>query len=97
MKSAKKKTLEKAACENRVCIHKRSMLFFVDRDAISHHRPFRQAKTVPGTQKLHTIQGVEKGLIKTRRLSCFFNSCMGIENGECVNTNFVSDWTNVRM
>ncbi|MEW8341728.1 MAG: hypothetical protein AB2708_17930, partial [Candidatus Thiodiazotropha taylori] len=87
------KALEKPAeSEQGTCIHKRRTVIFVSADEIQHERPERDCKTVPGTRKLHSVLGVERCVIKTRRLSCFCAACLQSNYDQCLNTHYVDNW-----
>lgn len=92
------KGLEKPALsENGECLHTRRTVLFVSGDNIIHERPDRNCKTVPGTRKLHSVLGVERGIIKTRRLSCFCSSCLQRNFDECLNKQYVDEWKLVKL
>ena len=90
------KALEKPAeSEQGTCLHKRRTLIFVSADEIQHERPERDCKTVPGTRKLHSVLGVKRCVIKTRRLSCFCAACLQSNYDQCLNTQYVDKWRQV--
>lgn len=92
------KALEKQAeNEQGICIHKRRTLLFVSSDEIRHERRERDCMTVPGTRKLHSVLGVERGIIKTRRLSCFCAECLQRHYDQCLNTQYVDAWKLVKL
>lgn len=68
------KLLEKESIANNGnCCHKRRKIIYVPKERIIRPRPHRMVKTVAGTQKMHSVRGVERGVIKARRLSCFYD------------------------
>lgn len=79
------------------CLHKRRHIFFVPLEDIKRPRPERDVKTVPGTQKIHSLVGVEREIIKTRRLSCFCPGCIQSRPEECEQKAYVGQWKPVRL
>ena len=79
------------------CIHTRRTILWIDRDNIVHQRSDRDSKTVHGTRKLHSILGVRRGEIKTRRLSCFCVECTHNNPDGCLNADYVDTWKAVQM
>ena len=91
-------TLEKKGqSDDGACFHKRRTFLFVDRDTISHDRPDRDARTVPGTRALHSVIGVKRGAIRTRRLSCFCTECISKRYDLCLRPQYVENWKDVKM
>ena len=78
------------------CIHTRRTILWIDRDNIVHQRSDRDSKTVHGTRKLHSILGVRRGEIKTRRLSCFCVECTHNNPDGCLNADYVDTWKAVQ-
>ena len=79
------------------CIHTRRTILWIDRDNIVHQRSDRDSKTVHGTRKLHSILGVRRGEIKTRRLSCFCVECTHNNPDGCLNADYVDTCKAVPM
>ena len=51
------------------------------------------AITIPGTRQIHCIQtGSRKGEVMYRNLSCFCDSCIGLNGQKCVNSEYVDEW-----
>ena len=73
------------------CCHKRRTILYVPATAINRNRPSRNAKTVPGTQKLHCIIGLSPGRLNIRRLSCFCSHHLGRDDTlqQCPNLQYV--------
>lgn len=86
-----KSVLEKGPqnCDG-TCNHNRRSILWIDTASIKHSRPDRICKTIPGTRKFHSVQGISRGLLKTRELSCFCNSCL-VNGNECINKAYVDD------
>ncbi|VDH99491.1 Hypothetical predicted protein [Mytilus galloprovincialis] len=71
---------------------KRTFLL-IDKKDVPRSRPLRnEAVTVPGTRQFHCVKAVAQGLIKTRRVSCTCVVCLDIEQGTCINNNYVDEW-----
>lgn len=73
------------------CIHKTRVFFYQER--VERKEQEHDLKTLKGTRSLHSVKGVEPGIVKARELSCFCTTC--IEGGEeaCENQMYVGDWT----
>ena len=92
------RVLEKPAqSESGTCLHKRRTVLFVETNEIERERPERDCKTVNGTRKLHSVLGIEKYVIKTRRLSCFCPECLQMHFDQCQNSNYVDKWQAVTL
>ena len=52
----------------------------------------RNLITVPGTQKIHCVNPVSHGIVKTRNLSCFCKACQGNNEELCESNEYVEDW-----
>ncbi|MES9905398.1 MAG: hypothetical protein ABW168_22320 [Sedimenticola sp.] len=58
---------------------------------IDRNRPLRcPKKAYPGTRQVHSVKGIEPGVIAVRKLSCFCEEC--IANGLCENSSYVEAW-----
>ena len=88
---------KKGQSDDGACFHKRRTFLYVDRATISHDRPDRDAKTVPGTRALHSVIGVKRGAIRTRRLSCFCTECISKRYDLCLQHQYVDNWKDVKM
>ena len=72
-------------------ISKREFVF-VDQSKVDHTP--RNAKTLEGTRKLHSVKNIkDKPLhLESRNISCYCNNC--IASGEsCINVEYVHPWT----
>ena len=50
--------------------------FFYE-EKILRDKPEKEIQTIKGTRKVHSVRGVETGVVKTRHLSCFCQVCLG--------------------
>ncbi|VDH93817.1 Hypothetical predicted protein [Mytilus galloprovincialis] len=92
------KVLEKGAEKaDGACNHNRRTILWVSSDDINRNRPDRNVKTVKGTRKLHSVLGIKRGVINTRRLSCFCSQCREKRYDRCLNTRYVEGWKEVRL
>ena len=74
------------------CNHKRRHIIFVGKETIDHTREFQNLKVLKGTRKLHSIKGVSRGKLMTRRLSCFCKACLQLQYDLCENKQYVGGW-----
>ena len=72
------------------CEHKRRLFFYQEK--IERSVSDKEVQTIKGTRKIHSVRGVEAGVIKTRHLSCFCHACLE-EKGQCLNERFVGEWS----
>ncbi|XP_063445276.1 uncharacterized protein LOC134725403 isoform X1 [Mytilus trossulus] len=92
------KVLEKGAEKaDGACNHNRRTILWFSSDDINRNRPDRNVKTVKGTRKLHSVLGIKRGVINTRRLSCFCSQCREKRYDRCLNTRYVEGWKEVRL
>lgn len=87
-----KKTLTKGKLNGNQCNHKRRTIIYIKKEDIDHNRQFIDVKVLKGTRKLHSVRGVEKGVILTRRLSCYCTACLNHTYDQCQNTAYVDNW-----
>lgn len=84
--------------ENFSCNHSRRVFYFVSNGDVDRNRPSRtQVSTLPGTRLLHAAVGLGEYSLKTRRLSCFCDSCNGLNDETCPNIEYVGKWTKKKM
>ena len=84
--------------DNVLCKHKLRKMLFVESDEIERNRPLRNAKTLQGTRKVHSVMDCSsRGKLLTRRLSCFCQECRNGNFEGCINTKYVGEWTTVNM
>ena len=77
------------------CLHIRRHFIYVSSLEINRDRPTRMPnKCVSGTRKFHSVKPKEPGIILSRQLSCYCNSCY--QNGtpiECTNAQYTDAWS----
>ena len=56
-----------------------------------------QAKTVKGTRALHCVQALSPTLLLTRNLACFCEPCRASNTQECLNKQYVNNWSTVDL
>ena len=56
-----------------------------------------QAKTVKGTRTLHCVQTMSPTLLLTRNLACFCGPCRTSNTQECLNKQYVNNWSTVDL
>ncbi|ESO85587.1 hypothetical protein LOTGIDRAFT_155075 [Lottia gigantea] len=81
--------------EDGSCNHSRRFFYLVRKDQISHDvKPERSGvTTLQGTRLLHSVVCIKPFHLKTRRLSCFCESCENY-GSECLNSCYVTKWSN---
>ncbi|XP_069115710.1 uncharacterized protein [Argopecten irradians] len=90
------KSLEKTPTGTQ-CKHSLRKIIFVHSHEIQRERPDRNAKTLAGTRKIHSLRGLSRGELATRRLSCFSEECVGLKYEKCLNTQHVDKWKTTKM
>ena len=90
------KSLTKSAEGSCAETHFRRTFFWVDSKSISRNRG-RVGSTVKGTRSIHCVRSIEKGFISRRKLSCYCESCLKHNYGECENILTVGDWKPDRL
>ncbi|XP_033752596.1 uncharacterized protein LOC117336235 isoform X2 [Pecten maximus] len=83
--------------DNGKCLHKRRHLLYVALENIQRPRPERNIRTIPGTQKIHSLVGVEREMVKTRRLSCFCQNCLYGTPENCQQKEYIDQWKPIRL
>lgn len=91
-----KEMMTRAPEEGQCCATFRRTMFYVSFEDVRRDRPNRAVRTVPGTRKLHSVKGLQGGVVATRNLSCFCEGCEG-EVGTCKNTKYVDPWKIVKL
>lgn len=86
----------KEAPAGRCCLPFRRSIFYVPFEDVARERPNRAIKTVAGTRRLHSVKSIEGGVVATRNLSCFCNSCQD-NRGVCDNQLYVEPWRKVQL
>ena len=56
-----------------------------------------QAKTVKATRALHCDQALSPTLLLTRNLACFCGPCRTCKTQECLNKQYVNNWSTVDL
>ena len=76
------------------CTHFVRTFFWVPRGDIQRNRDrhSHQVLTVKGTRKLHSVETVQPGIIRAKKLSCFCEVCQGAAEGDCHNSQYVDPW-----
>ena len=94
-----KEHMTRDATKDGKCCHSRRWFIYVKDGDINRNRPDRtKVATLPGTRKLHAVQGVGPYKVQSRQLSCFCNACVHEESGaRCANSDVVSKWTNRKL
>jgi len=72
------------------CEHKKRVFFY--HESIKREQLLKEVQTIKGTRKVHSVRGVESGIVKTRHLSCFCHTCLSDEEGNCPNQKYVGEW-----
>jgi len=60
-------------------------------------KPEKEIETIKGTRKVHSVRGVETGVVKTSYLSCCCQVCLGGEKGNSPNELNVGEWETHRL
>lgn len=81
-----------------VCSHSRRTFIYVSQGDINRSRQDRTSvKTLPGTRQIHAVRGVSPFRILSRRFTCFCESCLGDEEGNCLNRQLIQGWSQRKL
>ena len=91
--------LSKAARSNDgKCAHYRRSFILVTPDEIDRTSQVRKerekVKTLNGTRQLHSVMGLNAGVVKVRDLTCLCDKCLSGDGSDspCVNSRYIGPW-----
>ena len=78
--------------------HTKRRFVYVDCGSINRDRPDRtNTRSVPNTQKIHCVRGIQPFTVSARERSCFCAVCRGNEDGLCKFSDLAGVWSSTLM